>query len=541
MTGPYRKIIVFLFFLFVFNVGKGESTGNTNYAPRDYSIVPPSPSVSNLIEIQEYPMDNNRGVPDISFPLYTLKSGAISVPIVLTYQGGGIRTKQKTGNAGHGWTVLCGATIGHTIYGAPDDANDNIHGLWHLNSSETSFRNKLIEKKADYDPTDWTHFDEKLTWEVTEGDRYVRGLTDVANDQYSLYGLGLSAIFAYDKNRTLILQSEKPLSVKYGKVLESVKDGGCDGLGYVVKDQNGLTYYFNTQERTKYVYKYGPPALEQMTDSVYYASAWHIDKISDLAGNNIEFKYDSSPSKRFNDFGNSRAEYVACNESQIVDRRHVRSCSSVEYFPKILRSIYANGIRIRFEYLHEEFGNINEPLLKNIVIESPEETRTIHFKYNSISRMVLTSVTDNGEEIYAFDYEKDENGLLDFYDDSQDFGGYNNGIDNGTLIPTVANFGEDANRSVVPDAAKLGALKRISYPTGGYTEFVWESNTFSKIGGGTYSGGSLNDPVVYKTQADTLRMCMDTKFKKLKLDNYIVAEMQSVNLDLTPLVSLKIC
>ena len=534
MKDKYKIIILTL--LFIINCfGKGQTQNNTDYAPRDYSIVPPSPSVSNLMDIQNYPMTNNRGVPDISFTLFTLKSGTISVPIVLTYQDGGIRSNQKSGNAGLGWTVVCGASIGHTVYGAPDDAHtaQKIHGLWHLNSSEKSFRQKLIEKRADYDPTDGSNYMENLAWEAIDGNRYFHGLTDIANDMYSLCGLGMSATFAYDENKKIIISSDEPLEIVFNNQNAAVTDGGCDGMGYRVKDRNGLTYDFLTQERTKYIYKYGNPAMEQMIDSVYYASAWHIDQISDLTGNKVNFKYDNAQRKRVDDLGNSRNEYISVDEYQHVVRRHIHSCSSVEYFPKILESISANGVTVNFKYRHKYFGNFSVPLISDIIIESPDAKRVIHFNYDDLLRMALTSVTDQDEEIYRFEYETDNKGYVDYYLDSQDFGGYNNDIDNGTLIPTVANYGEGANRSVVPDAAKLGTLKKISYPTGGYTQFIWESNTFSKVEGRNYVGGSLNDPAVRRCITDTIRMCMDVNFKKLKLDNYVVAQRQSIVLDLT--------
>ena len=61
---------------------------NVLYTPRDYSIVPPAPTVGQFFKYKDYPVDYFHGVPEISFPLYTLKYGSIEVPITLSYHGG---------------------------------------------------------------------------------------------------------------------------------------------------------------------------------------------------------------------------------------------------------------------------------------------------------------------------------------------------------------------------------------------------------------------------------------------------------------------
>lgn len=121
-----------------------------DYGPQDYSIVPPAPQVEALMDFKEYPVDYFHGSPQINFNIYTLKVGQISVPITLSYHSGGLRVNQKAGNAGLGWSVNCGATISHTVYGAPDAANggtNKINGLFNLSNDEKLFRQKLIEKK----------------------------------------------------------------------------------------------------------------------------------------------------------------------------------------------------------------------------------------------------------------------------------------------------------------------------------------------------------------------------------------------------------
>ena len=512
-----------------------DSPSDYSYTPTGYTIVPPSPNVSQFLDFKEFEVDNFHGTPLISFPLYTLRVGNIEVPITLSYHSGGIRVNQKCGNAGMGWTLSCGAEIGHTVYGAPDDANRNIHGLFNLNATEKSFRTKLISKEADYDPTDGETFMSKHSWQAVEGDRYYLGLTDLANDLYTLHGLGLSATFAYDENRNIVVSSENPIKIEYSSKNPSFNDFGCDGHGYTVQDQQGLTYTFLTQERTKYNYRYGSPMLTQRDDSIYYSSAWHLDEIRDLCGNKIQYNYFPQPGRAYNDFASNVFRKYSSFELSNRYLNRSPSLTSVVYYPQVLKQIHGAGISIAFEYIHMSNTNRQIPLIKKMTISTPDGTgREIVFRYDNTGMTLLREIYDQGERILTFEYDGDDTWDFEFYDDSQDFGGYNNDIDNyGNLIPTVSTIGLGANRSVVPDKSRKGSLTKITYPTGGYVEFDWESNDFKYLSDIVYKGPSLSDAPVIKTHIDTLRMSMDESYRKLKIADYAVTGTQDVVIDLT--------
>lgn len=510
-----------------------------DYGPRDYSIVPTTPGVAQFLDFQTYTVDNFRGIPQISFPIYTLKSGAITVPITLSYHGGGIRTVQACGNAGMGWTLSLGAEIGHTVNGAPDDAyksaagGDKIHGLYKLNATERSFRIKLVNKalqksEATNDPTRYEQ------WQGEEGQRYYHGLSDLANDTYNLYGLGLSAVFAYNDSREIVKSSDNPIIIRHSSQLPYIYDGGCDVHGYEVLSQNGIRYLFMTQDRCRYDYSYGSPQLTQQLDSVYYASAWHLDEITDLNGNKITYHYHEAP-RYTKDMGNSVYRFYSTNQEQMQNKNWLASVNSVIYRPQILDSICSDGVTVQIEYLHQNTTNRSVPLIKGIkIVAGGAIQREITFSYENHSSKYLSKVEDQGETILSFEYYDPEENDFYFYYASRDFGGYNNGIDNGTnLIPKSGNLGLDANRSVVPDMAKKGVLTKITYPTGGMTEFEWESNDYNYVGPHKNNTITLSDTPYSKIVVDTLRMCLDTAYKKTKLTDWRILDKQEVAIDLT--------
>ncbi len=524
-----RSVFASALLLMTFGYCKAE-----DYTPRDYSIVPPAPQVAALMDYKEYQVDNFRGIPQISFPLYVLRVGQIEVPITLSYHGGGVRVEQKTGNAGLGWNVSCGATISHTIYGSPDDANDRIHGLWHLNTDEAEFRRRLIAKEADYEPNNGDHFKTNGAWQATLGRRYYEGLTDVANDLYSLYGQGLSATFTILPGSKILLSSEQPIKIATNNTVDRITDGGCDGWGFVVTNNEGLTYRFATQDRTKYKYHYGNPELTQIEDSLYYASSWHLNNITDLSGNEVTFSYTPRGTYVFKNTSHPTAYGYSNPDLASISPTHVSGCSTAEYYTKNLTQIVGNGITVSFEYANMPTGN-SDALIKTITISAPGgEERKLRFNYRG---RYLAEIIDQNEVIYRFSYNADDGDMPHFDREEQDFGGYCNGSYNPTmLIPTITKscgqIGYGADRSVNPRYAIEASLKRIDYATGGYTEFEWESNTFSHVNDLPFYG-KINDTQVTRVVTDTLRACNEEGYAKLNIDGWSLQQGQYAELDLT--------
>lgn len=115
----------------------------------------------------------------------------------------------------------------------------------------------------------------------------------MANDQFRLSGLGLSASFAYDDNKRIVMSSPTPI-----KFIDAQPVSTSYPSEFAVKDASGIKYTFGTNEKTRYEYYYGPPELTRTLDSVLYTSAWHLCEVSDPCGNKVRFVYsDKTPTK----------------------------------------------------------------------------------------------------------------------------------------------------------------------------------------------------------------------------------------------------
>lgn len=123
--------------------------------------------------------------------------------------------------------------------------------------------------------------------------------------------------------------------------------------------------------------------------------------------------------------------------------------------------------------------------IKNSRSGNSDYSRKIHFLYSMENRMHLTSVILDEDTKYFFQYEGFDQLPKDYLTKQFDNWGYYNGadFDKNPFFQEYADYVSVAASGVkgkprIPDfeKGKLGMLKRIYYPTGGYTQLEYEQN-----------------------------------------------------------------
>jgi YD repeat-containing protein len=147
----------------------------------------------------------------------------------------------------------------------------------------------------------------------------------------------------------------------------------------------------------------------------------------------------------------------------------------------------------------ERINDTSLEMLRAITIKNSRSgnsnySRKIHFLYSMENRMHLTSVILDEDTKYFFQYEGFDQLPKDYLTKQFDNWGYYNGIDydsqsmsgqvtSGGNADYVFVAGSGVNgKPRVPnfEKGKLGMLKRIYYPTGGYSQLEYEQNTCKK-------------------------------------------------------------
>lgn len=520
-----------------------QARSENTYAPREYSIIPPSPNVSSLIKYNDISVNHLNGLPDISFPLYVVKEGFLSVPITLSYHGGGIKVNEWASNMGLGWTLITGGVISRTAYGHPDEisitkGNKTIRGLLNHTAIDKNFRQFIINTVADFDPTDFLYYQKNRlnTWQ-TMGVDYIDGYLDMANDIFKVNCMGLSGTFIYNDSYDLVLSSANAFSINPSTILSTYPPE------FEITDTKGTKYYFTEREETRHEFYYGQPG-GQMLDSLKYTSAWYLTKIKNIHNDSIVFHYTQ---ENF-EYQQSSANSVYYYNSNASLEKYTPSSpgphSGPKYYPKRLSSIESSSAIIEFHYNENLLSTVD--IIDRIVVKTNDEQRHVvkdyAFEYefylnsnNEGRKLMLKSITEDNNDISTYMYRFTYHGLdgekdIPFRYSDQDFCGYYNDAGNNGLVPYYLPFeGNCSNRDVNPNVCMYGSLQSIEYPTGGKTELEWESHDYGSIQ--TLPVEMRMTDKIGDVEYDTLVGL--TPCQKLIIDDFKVTSNQDVYLDLT--------
>ena len=82
---------------------------------------PKTPTTSSLLKYLDFGELSNNGSPNISIPLYEIKSKELSLPISIGYNATGIKVSDVAGNVGLNWNLIAGGLISRSVVDKPDN------------------------------------------------------------------------------------------------------------------------------------------------------------------------------------------------------------------------------------------------------------------------------------------------------------------------------------------------------------------------------------------------------------------------------------
>lgn len=506
------------------------SSINRDYATKQYSIIPPAPEVASLMKYLDIPVSHFTGIPQIDIPIYTVTEGTLSVPISISYKGGGNKQNELPGIISKGWNLNAGVTISRTVHGLPDECNRTpIRGFLNLTGNDKIMRNKIMSKYKEYTPY---LFDYNYFFTEDECEDYIKGYVDFANDIFHIYGMGISGTFIYNTFNDVILSSPSNI------ILKQENKNFTGTLIFYDKDRNA--YYFEKEGVDTTKTQISAEGFLD-TDSLRYRSAWHITKLKSIQGDVITFEY-SKPFYR-NDFIGSSQFYINYNTDlkyARIDRGQITS-SWHRYNERNLLAIKGKTVTVRFHY------DTSQRNLEYISIHRNDSANTELWKYKMLRDQsgnlstIIQSARNSEQKLYGFLYEP----IRDTKSFAIDHWGYCNGKNNTSLLPdlgyTLYNY-KKANRESDETYTKQGVLTKIKYPMGGYTNFYWEQNDYSHI---IDNGGEIDSNTQTTTTTTTFTLRGTQKEQYLNSGTYTMDSGDYFTIDLSkylePLMSGASC
>jgi hypothetical protein len=506
------KIKMFLLFLMagLHLQLSAQISGSRYFIPTPF---PNSPTSAAFARYGDFKVSYFTGTPDISIPLYTVQSGGLQMPITLSYHASGIRVSDVASWAGLGWSLSSSGSITRRVVGFEDENSSGyLAGNWkdpltidlNTDNNDIQWAALVVQNNTDSRPDifsyDFPGYSGKFFFEGSNG--YKPALIpfspiSIVNTAYTVGGPSLPppqipkftitdehgnvSKFGYNNRETTMTTTPNVTkTVTSAWMLESM-------MSQDRKDT--ITWSYTTQAIAN-------PGLtaqyDVITDNVsgpgphpytnYYAPGAHNNSttLSNVVENDVS------------EINFKNGKVVFQKDASI--RQDVPTTNSIYGLANI--KIYALNFSTKTYQLQKSIvfyksyfnpsGNENQKRLRLDSIQILDAGGSImqhyRFSYN-------TSVVMPAYDSFAKDYWDYYNGkttsdaLVPHMTYTASWAG---GTNTYTIGSSVAN-----NRD--PDSTYMQAymLTSIAYPTGGHTDFAYQTNRYLDINNNTVLAGGL--------------------------------------------------
>ncbi|TRX50925.1 RHS repeat protein [Fulvivirga sp. M361] len=471
LNNLFKKItLIIIIGLLYFQIGVLYAESMCQQLPVSSQVIPPSPTAGALAKYGNIPVEMNKGMANVSIPIHTIVDNTLSLPISLSYHASGLKVQEEASWVGLGFSLNAGGVITRTVRGIPDE----FHNGYFKNHERISIlANKIAQGQ------NLTQDDETLTYQIYKGD------VDSEPDEYFYNFNGRSGKLLFDGGTGSFVP------VPYEPILVETSITSSGG-GFTLVDENGVRYSFTSQEEGEYKKAFIGPDPGDLP--IEYPQSWYLTRIvSANALNTINLKYTTpyiveDTERRLM----YQSLHLISNINGIcppTDRIDVHVPKRVRRkLIKLTEITFENG-SIRFVSSSDRLDIPGEFKLDSIKIYSLGELRktfNLTYDYFNGNRLRLESVTEQGTSLagaLTHHFEYWEGRMPSIYSNSQDHWGFHNGVANSHLIPegqsSIPYDGADRESSKEVCYARTGMLAKITYPTGGYTSFDYETNTYA--------------------------------------------------------------
>lgn len=463
-----KSVFIFFCSFFIhFNLLVGQTLSST--------VNIKTPEVSAFNKNIETPVSLYSGTASINIPLFSINIKEVSVPITLDYNTGGIRVDQEATFVGLGWKLNCGGEISRKVKGIPDErffinaAN---------NSGSISYFNSLPY-------TSFTDIDNRIGY-ISQAKA---GIKDFMPDEFYYSVLGSSGKFMFSQlQNKFILFPKDDIDIQADDqslnswTLKMANGVEADFGQNAVVTQDDLSGSFAT--KNEWLIKGIQNTCNQSITYSYEAFNYSLKKLTSVAfayhqafsGSGFRGPTENVGFSQFN-YHDVRVTSIAFPDGVANFIWSLREDMPTKKLTEI-NITNSNGVTIKkilFNYSYF-YGNSSDILP---VLGLSDQVSADH-RYKRLRLDNVQIIGADGESItHSFNYF--ENSLMPCkYSYAQDHWGYFNGAANDTRLSFIPNIApghfSGGDRSVNPSVSNVFALKSVTYPEGGKTEFEYENN-----------------------------------------------------------------
>ncbi|MEI9922007.1 MAG: hypothetical protein WDO14_24910 [Bacteroidota bacterium] len=450
-------------------------------------FMPPSPEASAFMKVGFGTNNMSTGAATANIPLYTIKLKDFTFPISLSYSTQGLKADEVSSRVGLGWVLNATGMITRSVHGIPDEFGTRVAPPAGYPSG-TDAQNTVL---ASY-----------YSLAADPGQSEI----DTQIDEFNFQVNGQTGSFVLNNSYIPI-----PTTATNAKITASITPGsGGHILWIIIQTADGVKYRFGyngAYEKTNNTSSASTDPYHAATKTAFFLDLIVLPENDSISFNYLPITYTVATGQTQTVIANEPGYEGTPNSSTITQ-------DNVGYDTQLLNSIQvSNGVLVNFDYAAS--GTATRLVDLEVVGQKHYE-----FTYENTSRgynprFFLTELNDvTGTEVLHYDFEYDR--IADVPDPitfSQDYLGFYNASGAAYVIPPdltyIESFDPVTYSPPSTDAARLGTLTAIHYPTGGTEEFIYEANTkvkdviragqFTNItvsGTGGGSGGSY-EPATY--------------------------------------------
>ena len=492
-----------------------------------------SPTAAELGKYGKIPVSYFNGLPNVSVPLTELRAKDYTLPIYLTYHAGGNKPEQHPGWVGQGWALHAGGCISRIVRGEKDEKTIDEYRS-EINGYGVQSHPGYLFHATEAQSKDWTNID-TLAQVVLSSKVVPNGYIDFEPDEFLVNVEGIQASFFFVGPNQIKIESQTDTHFSASMELATGWQNRDVILSLNQEEEAIVPLYdyikticLTKDDGTKYTFGGVFDAIEFSfqhyvdTDIWYWkscANTWHLTSIEKPDGERITFEYvrRGMPIVKVDSHYDYVLDYRVPPEFARPDFDYLYSSSlrgdssqrNLHYsilYPSYLSRISSHLARDEITFHTSPTEELDYSVTANQMhdrvcvpwslidtllthdyyheldrIDTHRGTIALNYTRSLNTRLKLTDVNmiDDEDTVWRYTMTYNPEPLPPYNSRKTDAWGYYSRSTpySGTAYATMNTVRRQINAQLM----QAEMLTRLTYPTGGYTDFEYEPHTFSSV------------------------------------------------------------